>query len=318
MKALIIVNPVAGSVAEQREALRTAVGYLAEQGWTVTWRETTPTRSATALAREAVQAGVDVVVVAGGDGTINEAIQPLVGTEVRFGVLPVGTANLWSMEIGVATAPVLFHQNLRRAAEVLVHGETVAVDTGLAGSRYFLLLAGVGFDALVTRLVDRPTKERLGGFAYVWRALQELPRYHGSVARLAIDGQVDERRVVLVTISNTKLYAGLPLAPEASFVDGKFNITVLEGRGWLSLVLALVPVLLGWRVRPPTIHRYVGRTVEIFSSRPLPIQVDGEPAGETPMRFRVVPASLRAIVPPETAARLRAQRVTGGKGERAS
>ncbi|MDQ7028958.1 MAG: diacylglycerol kinase family lipid kinase [Ardenticatenia bacterium] len=312
MKAFLIVNPVAGSTAEQREELRAAAGYLAEQGWTITWRETTPTRSATVLAREAVQAGADVVVAAGGDGTINEAIQPLVGTPVRFGVLPVGTANLWSIEIGVATAPVLFHQNLKRAAEVLVHGETVAVDTGLAGSRYFLLLAGVGFDALITRLVDRPIKERLGGLAYVWRAIQELPRYHGSVARLVIDGTVYERRVVLVTVSNTKLYAGLPLAPDASFVDGKFNITVLEGRGWFSLLVALIPVVVGWRVRPPTIHRCVGSTVEITASHPLPVQVDGEPAGETPMSFRVVPASLRAIVPPETAARLRAQRTTLG------
>lgn len=308
MRALVIVNPVAGSVPEQRDKLRTAVGYLAEHGWTITWRETTPTRSATDLAREAVEAGLDVVVVAGGDGTINAAIQPLVHTPVRLGVLPVGTANLWSIETGIATAPVLFPQDLMHAAQMLVEGETVAVDTGLAGSRFFLLLAGVGFDAMVTRLVDLPTKRRLGGFAYVWKAVQELPRYRGTTAHISIDGIVHEKRVVLVTISNTRLYAGLPLAPEASFVDGVLNVTLFEGRSWPTLVPAIFAALFGWRVRPSTVHRVPAQEVHITAPRPLPVQVDGEPIGETPMTFRVVPASLHAIVPRSTAERLRAER----------
>ena len=308
MRALVIVNPVAGSAAEQREKLRTAVGYLAEHGWTITWRETSPSCSAAHLAREAVESKLDVVVVAGGDGTINAAIQPLVHTPVRLGVLPVGTANLWSIETGIATAPVLFPQDLMRAAQVLVEGETVAVDTGLAGSHFFLLLAGVGFDAMITRLVDLPTKRRLGGFAYVWKAAQELPRYRGTMARISIDGTVHEKRVVLVTISNTRLYAGLPLAPEASFVDGVLNVTLFEGRSWPTLVLALLSALFGWRVRPPTVHRLLAQEVHIVAPRPLPVQVDGEPIGETPMTFRVVPASLQAIVPRETAERLRAER----------
>lgn len=306
MNALVIVNPVAGTAAARRKALRTTIGYLAEHGWTVTWRETQPDRSATELARTAIDGGYDTVVVAGGDGTINEVIQPLVGTDVRLGVLPIGTANLWSLECGIATAPVLMPQNLQHAADVLVNGETLRADVGRAGSRYFLLVAGIGFDALVTHQVDFATKRRLGGFAYLWKALPELPRSRGAPMKITIDGQQFNRRVLLVTISNTRLYAGLTLAPNASFTDGYLDVTIFQGRGWPALIKFAALGLLGFRIQTPEIMRVRGRVIEIEGSRTLPIQVDAEPLAQTtPIRIEVIPSSLRVIVPRATAQMVR-------------
>lgn len=301
MNALIIVNPVAGTVAARRKALRATVGYLTEHGWTTTWRETQPDRSATALARQAVADDYDTVVVAGGDGTINEVIQPLVGTDVRLGVLPIGTANLWSMECGIATAPVLMPQNLQHAADVLVHGETIRADVGRAGTRYFLLVAGIGFDATVTHQVDVATKRRLGGLAYLWKALPELPRSRGVSMSITIDGERFHRRVLLVTISNTRLYAGLTLAPEASFTDGYLDVTIFQGRGWPALIKFAALGLLGFRIQTPEIMRMRGRIIEIEGNHTLPIQVDAEPLAQTtPIRVEVVPRSLHVIVPRTT------------------
>lgn len=306
MNALIIVNPVAGTVAARRKALRTTVGYLAEQGWTITWHETTRDLTATDLARQAVTEGYDTVVVAGGDGTINEVIQPLVGTDVRLGVLPIGTANVWSIECGIATAPVLLPQNLQHAADVLVHGETIRVDVGRAGSRYFLLVAGIGFDAIVTHQVDFATKRRLGGFAYLWKALPELPRSRGIPTKIRIDSEQFDRRVLLITISNTRLYAGLTLAPNASFTDGYLDVTIFQGRGWPALIKFVALGLLGFRIQTPEIMRKRGQIIEIEGSSALPVQVDAEPIEQTtPIRVDIVPESLRVIVPRTTAQTVR-------------
>lgn len=306
MNALLIVNPVAGATEARREHLRTIVGYLTEQGWMVRWHETAPNRSATALAQQAVDEGCDVVVVAGGDGTINEAIQALVGTSVRLGVLPVGTANLWSMECGIATGPILLPQNLQRAAEVLVAGETIAIDVGLVDTRYFLLVAGIGFDAWVTRHVDLPTKRRLGGFAYLWKALTALPGLRGTAVEVTIDGATYSQRALLVTVSNTRLYAGLPLAPTASFVDGMLDVTIFCGRGWPALLKSAISGLLGFRFKTPEIIRSRGRVIEINAATPLPVQVDGEPTDcQTPLRISVISGKLQAIVTTATAKEIR-------------
>lgn len=295
MDATLIFNPAAGQ-RPMRAALHKAVGRLAEAGWTVHWRETTPTISALHLAREAVAAGSGTVIAAGGDGTINEVINGIVGSGVRLGVLPVGTANIWAVETKIASAPPLLAQNLDYATDVLLDGVTLNIDLGMAGGRYFLLMAGIGFDALVTRLVEPSIKRRVGGFAYAWTALREVWNFRGVRALIEVDDQTIRRRVLLVTISNSKLYAGVPLAPTASLTDGFFDINIFAGRGWQALARHTLFVLLGQHPRAPEVITLRGRRVRIAGQNPLPVQVDAEPIGTTPMTFTVAPQILPAIV----------------------
>ncbi|GAP62101.1 hypothetical protein ARMA_0523 [Ardenticatena maritima] len=300
MKAVLILNPVAGTAPGQRDALRRAVGYLVEHGWLVSWRETTPERNATDIAREAVAEGVDVLIAAGGDGTINEVIQPIVGTDVRLGILPVGTANVFAMEAGIATSLPMLAQNLQHAAEVLVEGATAAIDVGRANGRAFIMVAGIGFDAEVVRLVDFHTKQRLKGFAYIWQALRHLARYQGHVATITLDGDVMRTRIVMATVSNTRLYAGVPLAPKARLMDGLLDVTLFQGRHWAALLWAALQTPFRWRAGlPPIMRRQVQRVV-IETTPPLPVQVDAEVHGTTPVTIEVAPCALQVILPRDT------------------
>nr|WP_290670109.1 diacylglycerol kinase family protein [Ardenticatena sp.] len=300
VKATLILNPIAGTAPGQRDALRRAVGYLVEHGWLVTWRETTPERNATDLAREAVAEGIDVLIAAGGDGTINEVIQPIVGTNVRLGIFPVGTANVFAMEVGIATSLPMLAQNLEHAAQVLVDGATAAIDVGRANGRAFIMVAGVGFDAEVVRLVDFHTKQRLKGFAYIWEALRHLARYQGHIASITLDETTMRTRLVMATVSNARLYAGVPLAPKARLTDGRLDVTIFQGRHWAALLWAALQTPFRWRAGLPPIIRQQVQRVVIETIPPLPVQVDAEVHGTTPVTIEVVPKALQVILPQET------------------
>jgi len=269
-------------------------------GWLVTWHETSPERNATDLAREAVAEGVDVLIAAGGDGTINEVIQPIAETDVRLGILPVGTANVFAMEAGIATSLPMLAQNLEHAARVLVEGATVAIDVGRANGRAFIMVAGVGFDAEVVRLVDFHTKQRLKGFAYIWEALRHLARYQGHMASITLDETTMRTRLVMATVSNTRLYAGVPLAPKARLTDGRLDVTLFQGQHWVALLWAALQTPFRWRAGLPPIIRQQVQRVVIETIPPLPVQVDAEVHGTTPVTIEVVPKALHVILPQET------------------
>lgn len=306
MKATLIFNPVAGQ-REVRTHLRNVVGYLAENGWTVEWKETTLEISATDLAREAVEQGAEVVIAAGGDGTINGVINGLAEQpNVRLGILPTGTANVWARESGLANVSLL-GPNLEAAGAVLVDGVTLPIDVGKAGDDYFLLMAGVGFDALVTRHIDLDMKKRVGALAYAWTAIKEARRYRGARVRVTIDGVEATYSAWLVTISNSKLYALVPLAVDASVTDGLLDVGIFTGRSWPAILRHAVGIALGRHMHDPEVKFLRGKEIIVQSVPPLPVQVDAEPTGQTPMTFTVVPQALRVIVPREMAGSLSEQ-----------
>src|SRR5437870_4667621 len=181
-RALIVFNPIAGQAENFQQDIRAARDVWRAHGWTVDLRPTTGRGDGTRIAREAAAAGYDVVVAAGGDGTVNEVINGLVGTQTALAALPIGTVNVWVREIGMPLQP-------RAAAEALLNAQVRAIDLGRAGDRHFLLMAGVGFDAAVTAEVRADEKRRLGVFAYLIRAYELAWRFRGTRARILIDGK---------------------------------------------------------------------------------------------------------------------------------
>jgi diacylglycerol kinase (ATP) len=303
MRATLIFNPVAGQ-REARVNLRNVVGYLAENGWVVEWKETTPDLSATQLAREAVEQGAEVVIAAGGDGTINGVINGLVGNpEVRLGILPTGTANVWARETGISDISLL-GPDLTTAGKVLVEGVTIPIDVGQAGDRYFLLVAGVGLDALVTRHINPELKRHTGALAYAWTAIREALKYRGARFTLTVDGVRVTRNAWLVTISNSKLYALVPLAVDARVNDGMLDIGVFTGRRWPHILRQVINIILRRHTMDPEVEFLRGRQVHVQSRPRLPVHVDAEPISFTPMTFTVLPGALNVIVPAEMAAQL--------------
>jgi len=291
--AVVIFNPAAGQ-RDVRRNLARALDHLRAHGWQVTLKETLGRGDATTYAREAVATGCDAVVVAGGDGTINEAVQALAHTTTALGVLPHGTGNVWAREAGI---PV---HSLLAAARVLTSGLVRTVDLGLAGERYFLMWAGIGFDASVVQDIEegRPElKRRLGPLAFIIRGAVVALSFMGTRLTYMVNGRRLRKRTIMAVISNARLYAAyLQLAPHARMDDGFLDFYIFKGRGFFSTLRHFLTLLTGRHGQDPEVEYYQVRHLTVHSSKPMPVHTDGNLAGFTPMEFRVVPRALRVIV----------------------
>lgn len=297
---LLVYNPAAGPRAELRRDLERVMAYLDERGWHVTMRSTRKPGDATELARAAVAARCKVVLVAGGDGTINEVVNGLVGSDTAMGVLPVGTGNVWAKEIGLPTLALAQRDRLLAAARMLVDGEVRRVDVGRAGEHYFLVCAGVGIDSTVTAQMEPRTRttKQLGTLAYVSAGVWVARDFGGVRSTIVIDGHTIRTKAVLIVVTNVQLYGGLvKMMPEARIDDGLLDIRIFKGLGPVWVFRHAASVFTQRHLRDPTVLHYQGRQVAIYTAEPFPLQLDGEPVGMTPVSLEAVPRALRVLVP---------------------
>ncbi|MBI2864411.1 MAG: diacylglycerol kinase family lipid kinase [Chloroflexi bacterium] len=289
MKVCVIVNPTAGQ-ASRRPDIDRAIGFLRAPAWDVSVFHTDGGHRGTELARLAVAEGCQLVVACGGDGTINEVIQALPGTEVALGVIPTGTANVFAREMGIPLDPV-------EAAKSIVAGQNRYLDVGMSEDRCFLLWAGAGFDAQVLLNVKPEAKRRWGIPAFAVSALVTLFRFEGTRAEVVLDGKKLSRRVLLVVVSNIKRYAIFELSRQAEPDDGLFEVFIFQGSGTMTKVRHLLSLALRRHHGSPDVESYRASSVALQSEKPLIVQTDGDVIGKTPMRFQVAPRALKVIVP---------------------
>ncbi|MBI3324349.1 MAG: diacylglycerol kinase family lipid kinase [Candidatus Omnitrophica bacterium] len=295
MKALVIYNPIAGP---GQRTLQEALRVFLDHGWDITARETSAPQDAIRFAREAATAGYDAVIAVGGDGTLNEAANGVIGSQTALGVLPLGTVNVWAREMGL---PV---DDLPRAAQRLIAAQPRAVDVGEARTRQgppraFVLWCGVGFDALIVRLIEpqRDAKRRLGMLLFLLIGLKEAWGYRGRRTRLEVDGLRVRRRAILTLISNCQLYGGVVrIAADARIDDGALDVVMFKGGGIAQTAWHLIKVFLGWHRGDPETESYRGSAVSL-RARGVPVHVDGELIGTTPVDIRVIPRGLWILVP---------------------
>ncbi len=294
MKATVISNPTAGKMAS-RDHLREALLVLERHGWEVDVQRSRGPGDATRIAREAVDANRDIVIVAGGDGTINEAVQALAGSPTALGFLPYGTVNVWAREIGLPLTP-------REAAVSLVSGRMETLDLGLANDRYFLLMAGIGFDSEVvrrSRKVER-FKSRFGILPYAAVSLATAAFYRGVDVELRYDGVIRRVQALMLVLGNTRLYGGrYRFTPEAVATDGRLDLCIVKGRGPLAMARQSLPILIGGTTTFSDVEVIRVRELIVGGDGHAPLQLDGELIGHTPAHFRVAPRALRVIVPSE-------------------
>lgn len=309
MKACFVLNPLAGRHDFNREVDR-AGQHLAGLGWEVCRYETRKPGDATALSRQAAAEGCDVVVAVGGDGTINEVVNGIVGTETALGVLPAGTGNVFASDVLIPVYGPFHMDAVRRAAEIIDRGRRRRVDLGLVRlsngvERYFLMWAGIGLDAAITGEVTNEDKRRLGKIAFAITGVMVALEFMGTPATLTMDGGQQKKRILMALASNGQLYGGMwRLAPEAKLDDGLLDVAVLEGYGLPSTVRHVVGVTLGRHVRDPEYHLYRTRRLTIETKEPMPIHVDAEPIGTTPVEIEIVPQALTVVVPANAPERL--------------
>ena len=292
----VILNPI--KVADA-DAFKASVSAAARAtGWDEPlWFETTVDDAGADMARAAVAAGADVVVVAGGDGTVRVVCAEMAGSGIPVGVIPAGTGNLLARNLGI---PLVRDQ----AVETVLLGQDRAIDVvrvegdRLAPTR-FLVMAGLGLDAAIMDGAPDALKKRIGWPAYVVAGARHL-RYPAVRVDIRVDGgEPVRRRARTVVIGNVgSLQAGIPLLPDALIDDGLIDVVVIAPRrafGWFSLA---------WRVmtkHPRTderLDRYTGRSVELTVPSPTPRQLDGDTVGPgTTLRAEIEPGLLLVRVP---------------------
>jgi len=288
--AVVIVNPAAHNAAK-RQALYGANAWLRENGWKVEWIETSGAGDATVVATTAAEHGVPLVFVCGGDGTLNEAVNGLAGSETAVSVIPSGTVNLWARELGLLKKPA-------EAVRLAIEGDRRRIDLGKAGSRYFLSQVSFGVDAAVIHRVSHRIKGRAGAAAYALSAAKQVLTYRGSRVRLSLDGEERTAHTLTVVAGNTRIYAGLTkITPDAIVDDGHLDVCVYEGRGrWDIVRLAALTLLRRHRGSKRVDYKRV-RHLKITSEEPLPVQLDGEPLAESPTDVSIAAGALWVMTP---------------------
>lgn len=291
----IIVNPASGTVQRVGgiDELEAAVQWLGEHGMPAELCHTERPGHAVQLAQEAVKAGMDMVVAAGGDGTVNDVIQALAGHTTALGVVPLGTVNVWAREMGIPLTTAA-------ACEVLLDGIHREVDLGRAGSRYFLLMAGIGLDAEITQRVEKQWLKRIGLKFLDYLATAGLLSVTQKPARVTMycDGTRRTVSTLMILIGNTRLYGGaLTFAKRAVADDGQLDVVVVTGGGAMRRLSVFVRAALRRASIGPHARYDRCRTLRLESRTPVPVQVDGEVIGTLPMTFSVMPRAMRVIVP---------------------
>lgn len=295
-RAAIIYNPVARSLSRNMHLLERAVATLAREGIAAHLVATTAPRSAGSQTRREIEAGCDLIIAAGGDGTINEVADGMLHTHVPLAILPGGTANVLAREMRMST-------NLAKAAEGLTGMRPVRIAAGLLriGSsepRCFLCMAGAGLDAEIVYHLNLDLKAAFGKFAYYLggfsRALYPLNEFE-----VIVDGQRHEASFAL--ISRVRNYGGdLEIARGASLLRNEFEIVLFRGKQSLKYVPYLVGVAIGQAHRMSGYTALRGRSVtcSAVGGERIFAQLDGELAGQLPLAAEIIPDALTLLVPP--------------------
>jgi YegS/Rv2252/BmrU family lipid kinase len=273
-RAAVVVNP---TKFDDQEKFRTEVcSALAEHGWDEPmWLETTAEDPGGGQARAAADAGIDLVLASGGDGTITACAAELVGSGIPLAVIAAGTGNLLARNLGLPT-------DLAGALVVALTGTDRPLDVGIANGSPFLAMAGLGLDAKMLESTSEPDKKRFGWGAYLVSVVRHL-RDRPMQVSLRADGQPPlRRRASGVIVGNVGwLQGGLPLLPDAQPDDGLLDVVVLTARGWASWLAVVAHVLLRRRAATSRVARMTFRELRIDVDREHPWELDGELMGRT-------------------------------------
>jgi diacylglycerol kinase (ATP) len=294
-KAVLITNPHArrGGARHLREIARFCE-ILKERGIAVEVLKTGGPNDATRLAARATEEGACDVIVSGGDGTINEALQGLIGKDVRLGVWARGTANVLARELGLPFGTTEVAQVIARGAAKRVYIGCATVEkTG--EKRYFLLMAGIGLDASVVYHVHPGLKKRVGKAAFWYSGLGHLARWRPTPFEVEVDGQTFP--ATFAAIGNGSRYGGdLAITPRARLDEPEFEICLINSYSRLRYLYLLSSALRGGAdVDKPGV-RFI-KTTRARATGDTPVQVDGELLGRLPMTFEIAPHTINIIVP---------------------
>jgi diacylglycerol kinase (ATP) len=292
--AVIIANPASGFMPVQAGRMQDTLTFLRSHGWRVDLWFTQGPGDGSELARKAVEQHADIVIAAGGDGTINDIIQGLVGSETALAVLPTGTVNVWAREMGIPL-------DINGARQVLVNGQTRHVDVGRINGRYFLLMVGIGFDGEITQAVENKPLKRLGVVGYALAILWFGPGYKGFPVVVNNNGVVVKTRALQIFIGNTQLYAGaFKFTWQARLDDGLLDLCIVRKRSLPGYFIVLSDFILRRDQRRMWVRYDQFTSIQIDTPKPIAYQIDGDYGGYTPATLSIAQGALKVVVPQKT------------------
>ena len=289
-RAMLIFNPAARRMqADRGRLLQSALSGLKAAGVNVQVAPTGGPGDATRLAREALAGRCDVVVACGGDGTVNEVVCGMAGSDIPLLVVPGGTSNVLARELGLP-------RDLEVCAALLRNGAVRRISVGRAGERRFVLMAGIGVDAGIVAASNSRLKRYLGEGAFWLAGFQQLVRYHFPSFELAVDGMA--YRGTFALISKVRNYGGpFQLTPHANLFSNQFAICLFQsGMRWRYLYY-LSQVAQAKHASLPDVLMLKGRTVQATGNTDIQVQVDGELLGSLPQEISIQDNALSLIVP---------------------
>lgn len=293
-RASIIFNPQAGRIRRKPALLTHAVDGLRRVADEVVQAPTTGPRTACAIALAAAQGGSDLVVAYGGDGTVNEVVQSLARTPIHLAILPGGTANVLANEVGIGN-------DVRRAVDILAESSPRRIALGLlkssAAERYFVMMAGVGYDARLVYKLSVPLKNRVGKLAYWLTAFADFGR---SVDEFDVTCGGVTGRSSFALVSRVRNYGGdIQIARDADLLDNEFSVVLFRGSNTVPYIKYFFGILTG-RLRGMngvTMCRGGNVTFGPSPESQIDIQLDGEHAGRLPAEIEIVPDALTLLIP---------------------
>jgi diacylglycerol kinase (ATP) len=287
-RLLVIFNPAAGW--RRRQRLAPVLAQLEGRGCPLALRETLGPGDAERFAAEADPAEIDLVVAAGGDGTVNEIVNGLARSGLPLALIPLGTANVLAAEIGLEVEPGAI-------AAAIALGQPRPIALGAANGRRFILMAGAGFDAHVVHHVSVPMKRWLGKGAYLASTLRQLFAFGFPTYQVRTDDRT--WRAASVIVANARFYGGRFLcAPEARLGSDTLQVCMFERGGRLAVLGYGLALLTGRLPRLSSYRIVEARRVEIRGTPGEPLQGDGDIIGTLDASIEILPAALRLIHPP--------------------
>lgn len=295
-KVKLIYNPYSGQIWSKFKP-ELVKDYLENNGWSVDISATNSPNDATRIAKLAVESSYDIVIAAGGDGTINEVIQGLAGSKTALAILPAGTTNVLARELNIPL-------NLKKALEIIPKGETVSIDLGIVNNRYFILMAGIGFDARLIDEVDSNLKKYTGLLAFAARSPFTVFSLKKSNMIINIWDNNGKKKKIKTNsyqalITNAPTYAmSLRVSHTAKYNDGLLDLDIFNSDkivdfAWRLFSIAFFTKKASTNIRET--HQFKKMTIK--TEPPMRIQVDGDLHGMTPAYIEIKPKSLRIIKP---------------------
>jgi YegS/Rv2252/BmrU family lipid kinase len=280
-KVCIIFNPAArgGKALSLYAELKTLAGdvpiFTSEEADAIT-----------ELAASVVKQGYDHVIAAGGDGTVNGIINGTGMADVLLSVLPLGTMNVFAYELGIRSS------QLKKCWELIQQGQPKTIDLVLANQSYFVQLAGVGLDALAVQATDLQMRKTIGPVSYLLSAAKVIGRPAPELMLRFEDGS--ESAGCFVLIGNGRFYGGpFSLFRSAKNDDGLLDLLIFKHQSYVDIFRYLQGVLIGNHTDLPDIEYRQVASAQVLSDQPVPVELDGDIAGSTPVHFAIAPKKLQ-------------------------